>query len=633
MNRQQIFHSCDTLLIMEKSNRSSNTFARVVFIVFGGLVTGILLFAAAVFAYQNSYRDKIYRGVSVDNVVVGGLTKQQAAGKLEQELSYPIDSNFRFTYQDRSWQASPQELGFHPQTEQMTDAAFRVGRTGGLLDQISSQISALLHGVTLRPVFLFDERVAFNKITKIAEEIDTPMEDPSIVLQGSEVIIVPGKSGLLLDRQMTMTQVGIYAQNLQSAEIALPVIVLEPTEANLGEQKQVLDNLLHSDFVLYTDDERGVLTAGSIPADVVAGMIEFEPVMTDGNLTIEMTPKVDPFYTRLLEIGGSVYKKAQDARFTFDNSTRSLRLIQHSEPGKEIDIEKSLENIAEAIRKGENRARVVLNVIEPKVSEDVTAEELGIRELVHTENTYFFYSDDARIQNIQVGAAKLNGVLIAPGETFSMADAVGEVSKETGFAESSVIFGDQTIQDVGGGLCQVSTTLFRAAFNYGLEINERHAHGYRVYYYERLANRQLDPGLAGLDASVYLPTLDLKFTNDTPYWILMETQPDTSIFQLQWRFYSTDVNRYVEYTTSGLTNVVPEGDPVYNENPNLPSGYVEQVDWGIDGADVTILRTVYENGLIHIQDRFDTHYEAWSDIWEYGPGTPGMPPDGYESRQ
>ncbi|MBR6088493.1 MAG: VanW family protein [Anaerolineaceae bacterium] len=610
----------------------SNTFARVVFIVFGGLVTGFLLFAAAVFAYRNSYQNKIYRGVSIDNVIVGGLTREEAAQKLEREIRYPIESSFRFTWQEKSWQAAVQELGFHPQSDIMTQKAFEIGRTGGLMDQITTQISAVLHGVAIQPVFLFDERVAFNFITKMAEEIDTPMDDPSIVLQGSEVVIVPGKSGLLLDRQMTMTLLQIYAQNLQAAEIELPVMILEPTEANLGEQKQVLDNLLSRDFVLYTDDERGVLSAGSIPADVLAGMIDFDPVVTDGTLTIEMTPKTEPFYSRVLEIGSSVYRPAQDAKFLFDNSTRSLRLLQHAQEGKELDMEQSLKNITEAIRSGANQAEVALNIIRPKVSDNVTAEELGIRELVHTENTYFFYSDDARIQNIQVGAAKLNGVLIAPGETFSMADAVGEVSKETGYAESSVIFGDQTIQDVGGGLCQVSTTLFRAAFNYGLEINERHAHGYRVYYYERLANRSLDPGLAGLDASVYLPVLDLKFTNDTPYWILMETQPDLNLFQLQWRFYSTDVNRYVEYTSTGLTNVIPEGEPVYNENPNLPSGYVEQVDWGIDGADVTIYRTVYENGLVHIQDRFDTHYEAWSDIFEYGPGTPGMPPGGSGDR-
>ena len=107
----------------------------------------------------------------------------------------------------------------------------------------------------------------------------------------------------------------------------------------------------------------------------------------------------------------------------------------------------------------------------------------------------------------------------------------------------------------------------------------------------------------------------------------METDVDTNLFRLQWRFYSTDVNRYVEYTSSGLTNIEPEGEPVYNENPDLPAGSIVQVDWGIDGADVTINRTVYQDGYIHIQDRFDTHYEAWSDIFEYGPGTPGMPPE------
>ena len=612
---------------MKENNNGSITFARVIFIVFVGLITGIILFTAAVFFYGNSFSGRIYRGVSIGTVEVGGLTPSEAAEKLEREISYPIDSSFVFTYEGRQWQATPQQLGFHPQTSEMTSAAYRIGRTGGLMDQITNRLSALLHGVRIPTVFLFDERVAFNFITKMAEEIDTPMDDPSIVLQGSEVVIVPGKSGLLLDRAMTMQMVQIYAQNMQSAEIELPVIVLEPTEANLGEQKQVLDGLLSKDFILYTNDERGLLSAGSIPADVLAGMIDFEPVMTDTSLTIEMSPKVDPFYSRLLEIGSSVYRAAEDAKFIFDDSRLTLQLISPAVTGKEIDIEKSLENIAAAIRAGANQAEVVLNAKEPQLKGTETAEELGIRGLVHTENTYFFYSDDERIQNIQVGAGKLNGVLVAPGETFSMADAVGEVSKETGYAESSVIFGSETIQDVGGGLCQVSTTLFRAAFNYGLEINERHAHGYRVYYYERLANRALDPGLAGLDAAVYLPTLDLKFTNDTPYWLLMETDVDTNLFRLQWRFYSTDVNRYVEYTSSGLTNIEPEGEPVYNENPDLPAGSIVQVDWGIDGADVTINRTVYQDGYIHIQDRFDTHYEAWSDIFEYGPGTPGMPPE------
>ena len=278
-------------------------------------------------------------------MVVGGLTRQEAAEKLEREIRYPFDTAFRFTYEGKTWSATAQELGFHPQTDVMTKAAFDIGRNGGLLDQISSQINAILHGVTIQPVFLFDERVAFNNITKMAEQIDTPMDDPSIVLQGSEVVIVPGKSGRLLDRQMTMNMLQIYAQNLQSAEIELPVIVLEPTEANLGEQKQVLDNLLSRDFVLYTNDERGVLTAGSIPAEILAGMIDFEPVVTDGSLTIDMEPKLEPFYSRILEIGSAVYRQARDPKFLWDNYNRSMRLLQHGESGKELDMDKSLENM------------------------------------------------------------------------------------------------------------------------------------------------------------------------------------------------------------------------------------------------------------------------------------------------
>ena len=611
--------------MIDYEDSDPNTLARVVFIVLGGLALGFVLFVSAILIYAGSYSGKIFRGVSVGTVDVGGMTAEEAAAAINERIRYPFDGNFGFKYEDRSWSASPEELGFHAQTDEMVNAAMSVGRTGFLGNQITERIAALLRGRSIDPVYLFDERVAFNFITKIAEEIDEPMEDPSILLQGSEVVIVPGKSGRWLDREMTMTIVQIYAGNLQAADIDLPVTVVEPSTASLDEQKQILTALLSQDFVLYTNDDRGVLSAGTIPADVLAGMINFEPVITDGNVSINMTPKADIFYTKLLEIGSDIYRDAQDARYHFNESTGELEMIQAPEPGREIDIEASMANIAASIRDGANQAEVAMTVKSPNLTGTETAADLGIRELVHTENTYFFYSDDARIQNIQVGAGKLDGVLIAPGETFSMADAVGEVSKETGFAESSVIFGSETVQDVGGGLCQVSTTLFRAAFFYGLEINERHAHGYRVYYYERLADRQLDPGLAGLDAAVYLPDLDLKFTNDTPYWILMETDVNTDLCRLQWRFYSTDVNRYVDYTSSGLTNIEPEGDPIYNENPDLPTGVIEQVDWGIDGADVTIERTVYENGLVHINDVFETHYAAWSDIYEYGPGTEGIP--------
>ena len=172
---------------MENRNHSSSAFVRGIFILLGGLIAGIILFFGAVAFYQNNYHEKIYRGVSIDNVDVGGMTRQEAAEKLEREIRYPFDSSFRFIYQDKVWEATAPELGFHPQTDVMTKMAYDIGRQGGLMDQISTQIYTVLHGMKIQPAFLFDERVAFNYITNMAEEIDTPMEDPSIVLQGSEV--------------------------------------------------------------------------------------------------------------------------------------------------------------------------------------------------------------------------------------------------------------------------------------------------------------------------------------------------------------------------------------------------------------------------------------------------------------
>ena len=126
---------------MEDNYSHSNTFARVVFIVFGGLITGILMFIAAVFLYENSFAGKIYRGISIDTVEVGGLTPTEAAAKLEAEIRYPFDTSFVFTYEGRQWQATPQQLGFHPQTADMTSAAYSIGRTGGLADQITERLS------------------------------------------------------------------------------------------------------------------------------------------------------------------------------------------------------------------------------------------------------------------------------------------------------------------------------------------------------------------------------------------------------------------------------------------------------------------------------------------------------------
>ncbi len=200
-----------------------------------------------------------------------------------------------------------------------------------------------------------------------------------------------------------------------------------------------------------------------------------------------------------------------------------------------------------------------------------------------------------------------------------MADVLGDVSLDTGYAEALIIYGDRTIKGVGGGVCQVSTTLFRTVFFGGYQVDERWSHAYRVKYYEQTSSGGHNQDLAGLDATVFAPQVDFRFTNDSPYWLLMETYPGTS--SLTWKFYSTSDGRTVKWDTSGLQNVVKPPDPLYGENPDLSKDEIKQVDWAVDGADVSINRQVLRDGSVIHEDIFNTHYLPWQAKFQYGPGT------------
>jgi vancomycin resistance protein YoaR len=139
-----------------------------------------------------------------------------------------------------------------------------------------------------------------------------------------------------------------------------------------------------------------------------------------------------------------------------------------------------------------------------------------------------------------------------------------------------------------------------------------------VSYYELTAHGH-DSNLAGLDATVYFPLVDLKFTNDTPYWLLVEAYPSAT--HITFKFYSTSDGRTVEDTTTGLQNVVPAPEEVFRENPDLSKDETKQVEWAADGADITHTRHVYRDGQLLFQDSYYTHFEAWGAVTEYGPGT------------
>ena len=244
----------------------------------------------------------------------------------------------------------------------------------------------------------------------------------------------------------------------------------------------------------------------------------------------------------------------QNARFIFNDDTDQLEVIEPAVIGRDAERGRpasrpSTQKIAAGRAQHRRWHSTTLSRPSPN---DATGESLGITELVSAHTSYFYGSSSrSHPEHHRPPPPRFHGLLVPPGATFSMADALGDVSLDNGYAEALIIFGDRTIKGVGGGVCQVSTTLFRTAFFAGYPIVERYPHAYRVGYYEQTPAAGTMPDLAGLDATVFVPVVDFKFTNDTPYWLLMETYVNAEAPPLTWKFYSTSDGRTVEWDTTG----------------------------------------------------------------------------------
>lgn len=590
--------------------------------IVAAIMSGVTLFLVALITwtlgYQLMYAGKIFPGVSVAGVDLSGLTRDEAAVKLSQTLSYPINGKILFRDGEKVWVASPAQLGmvFDPSSSAVT--AYRLGRSGGLFGALSGQIHARGAGVNVPPVIIFDQRVAYQYLSQIGAQVDQPVAEASLHLEGTNVVAVPGQVGRELKIDATMIFLGAQLQTFSDGEVQLVIQEVQPQILDVSAQADAARLVLSQPLTLVIPNA----TTGDpgpyiYDVQVLAGLLGVERVQNGDQAGVHVVLNKTGLRDLLAPVKEQVDRASSDAKFIFNDDTRRLDLMEDSKVGRQMDMDASITAINDALLRGEHTVNLAINEEQPKVAGSATAEQLGITQLLYAETSYFFGSSVERIQNIEAAAARFHGVLVAPGETFSMGETMGDVSLENGFAEALIIYGGRTIKGVGGGVCQVSTTLFRAVFNAGFPVNERYSHAYRVSYYERTAGGSIDPRLAGLDATVYFPLVDFKFTNDSPYWILMETYVGSG--SLTWKLYSTSDGRSVTWDTTGPVNVVRAPDPKFEENGELKKNEMKQVDYAANGADVTVTRTVYKNGSVYFQDTFVTHYEPWQAICEYGP--------------
>ena len=600
---------------------------RLTLIIVSILILSNLIAALLAAGYQIYYDGLVYPGVSVWGVDLSGKTPAEAAAELNGQFTYPQSTVITFRDNENVWPVTAQDLGIGFDIERTVQAAYEVGRHPQIIPAIRQQVQAWRNGIVVSPVIVYDQPAAESHLLHIAGAIDRPAFDATITIAGQGVQTTPGQVGRQVDVTATLAGLNDVILDLETGEIPVRVVEHQPEILSAENAAAEIRAILDSDLEVYiadpSEEDPGPWVA---TRDAVAQMILIERLATEDGTGAYYDVRLHEGQLKafLDGIAPELDREPADARFLFNDDTRQIEVIRESLVGRSLNIPATIQLINQQAPTTDHRVPLVFNTVEPQVASSSTAAELGIIELVSSATTYYYGSTTARRTNITEAASRFNGVVITPGQEFSFNEYLGDVSLDSGFEASMIIFNGRTIEGVGGGVCQVSTTAFQAAFYAGFPITERWPHGYWVGYYDSGEGK-------GMDATVYSPLVDIKFVNDTTSHLLIETFADPASSTITFRYYSTSDGRTVEKGGPVITNRVPHGPPLYEESADIAPGQVEQVDYAIDGFDVTISRTVYRDGGVLYEDTFYSQYVPWQAIYQVAPGyvPPGADTVGY----
>jgi vancomycin resistance protein YoaR len=571
-----------------------------------------ILLALALVTYEYLYMDCIYPSVSVFGTDLGGLTLAEAEIVLQQRFQDHQPIKLTLRYGERTWAVSPQEVGVSLDAKATAISAYVVGREGSTLKRLWDQGQILWTGHTAPFTLLIDEGIGTLYLSHLAQEINQPVRDAALVVDDLQVETVPSQMGREVDIAATRQIIYQRVATLSGGIVDLVVHQTPPAIADVSQAKFDTEQILGSPLTLRLSDEdggEGSKIAYTLDQMALAEMLTLRQVKRDdGQVVLTAGLDQDRLMAHLQELAKQIDRPSRDGRFDFDPATGTLTPILNSQDGRTLNITETVRLVNAQAVTSERQVLLPVTIAKPQVATE-NAESLGIKELVSEGTTYFKGSSQGRMHNIQVAASRFHGLVIPPGGTFSFNEHLGEVSAATGYEESIIIWGNRSAVGIGGGVCQVSTTAFRATFWGGYPITERWAHGYRVGWYE--------PPV-GMDATVYSPQIDFKFVNDTPHYLLVETETDLQACTVTFRFYGTMTGRTVEMEGPFKANVVPHGPDVYQEDPTLPKGTTKQIDWAHDGVDVTVYRIVKEGDKVLWKDTFFSRYRPWQAVYLVG---------------
>jgi vancomycin resistance protein YoaR len=561
-------------------------------VALAGLLVGLI--------YAGS-TERIAAGVRVAGVDVGGLTIGDAQKLLQRRAARLAHVPVVFVSGNHRWKITPARLDVRVDWAAAVQAAQRRGDGFAPIRGLR-RLKVRVFGADVSPPVQYWNTALAYQLSLFAREIDRPHRDAALVRHGLKVAVVPGQDGHVLDRTAASSVVlHALAWLSRRGPVELPVRVDSRT-------------VTAGDLTKATEEAR---TALSAPVHLALGQTRYRlprwkiaPLLqlpANGQHELRLGGPGERRY--LDRLSHTVGRPPFDA--TWSVTTKGIRVVP-ARDGLLLERRQTEDALLAALLSPTNRvAKIFVKTVAPSRSTE-QARSMGITGLVGGYET-FYGGDPNRIHNVQLVSHLIDRTLIAPGATFSFNGTTGERNEAKGFLQAPVIINGELETGLGGGVCQVSTTVFNAAYEAGLGITDRTNHALYISHYP-----------LGRDATVDYPDIDLKFVNDTPHWLLLRTFVGSS--SLTVNLYGTPVDRRVETQTAPLTAAGPV--PIrYVDDPDLLKGQKVVETSGSAPLQTSVHRRVYgRDGKVIHDDVWSSYYQGETRVVHVGTKVPPPPP-------
>jgi vancomycin resistance protein YoaR len=566
---------------------------RVATLVAAVLVVGVALIAGVDLVISFG---TIHPGVSIGPVDVGGLTRAEAADAIQEHVAERSALPVTLEVGDDRWEVEAASIGLSVDATAVAEAAYRVGR-GDVTEAVGERARAVLGGVSVPLDPAYDPAGVQSLVRRINDSIAQPPVDAGVRIEEGTAYRVAPEDGRGVEEEQTRDALlGAFLSGQRTVSVDLVALAPEIDQQRAEGAYQAAVTMLSGPLELYYEDKQWTIQ----PA-IIGEWIDFRRAEGADGPVLEAYIASEEVSATILPLVAEVGKPAKDASFTVSNGTVA---IVPGEDGLAVDAGDLAAKLETALVSGqERRVELAMRRVEPALTTE-EAKGLGIKERLATFTTEYSASNKPRVNNIHTLADALDGTLLAPGETFSFNGTVGERTAAKGYQEAPAIVNGKLVPELGGGICQVNTTLFNTVFFSGLPVVERHNHSQYISHYPK-----------GRDATVSWGGPDFKFTNDTGHWILIATSYTNSSVTIS--LYGTDPGYEVAYETGPFTNL--KNPPVREvEDPTLPVGTRVIEERGVSGRTIVVTRVVTKNGMEVRRDTFRSVYRPTEEVVRVG---------------